>query len=365
MGSNGSVADIELTGRQQAGIAGRVAGLRNLPTSRQANSNPSGRFTSFIAVTALVVVGALTAIPPAYGEWEPSSYKERFETPKSGTRLEDNNVWVYTTGFAKRFGMPERWIDDDLEGAEAVAYRVEAKNTRSCGYFGDSENCRIYYRCIVDLYLTDAESRKLPWKSERVVDFGKGDTSVPFLSAQTRMDQKGWIEQEQRYDRSRLNIGLDTLTWVSGKPTDGKVYSAASDVVRVMAYDRKIFSGLDYLKLSTGCNFPARKSNVRIFFQTEYPTPTDYGYRYTEHGLNASPEDQKRFEIIKREWFEREFSGDVCHVVTFPDTFMARVNKYDRVQRAPKSLVREVERRSGGQGRNEAEKHWWQKLFGR
>jgi hypothetical protein len=40
---------------------------------------------------------------------------------KRGTYRKDVNVWVYTSAFAKRFGMPQEWINDDLKGAEALA----------------------------------------------------------------------------------------------------------------------------------------------------------------------------------------------------------------------------------------------------
>jgi hypothetical protein len=32
----------------------------------------------------------------------------------------DIHVWVYTSKFAKRFGMPQEWVDDELKGAEAL-----------------------------------------------------------------------------------------------------------------------------------------------------------------------------------------------------------------------------------------------------
>ncbi len=43
-----------------------------------------------------------------------ATYEETF-TPKAGKAYsEDINVWVYTSEFAERFGMPEAWIDDGL-----------------------------------------------------------------------------------------------------------------------------------------------------------------------------------------------------------------------------------------------------------
>jgi hypothetical protein len=45
-------------------------------------------------------------------------------------------VWVYTSAFAKRFGMPQEWVDDELKGAEALAYRLDLDvYGTKCGYF--------------------------------------------------------------------------------------------------------------------------------------------------------------------------------------------------------------------------------------
>jgi hypothetical protein len=44
---------------------------------------------------------------------------------KRGTYKKDIHVWVYTSKFAKRFGMPQEWVDDELKGAEALAYRLD------------------------------------------------------------------------------------------------------------------------------------------------------------------------------------------------------------------------------------------------
>jgi hypothetical protein len=55
-------------------------------------------------------------------------------------------VWVYTSAFAKRFGMPQEWVDDELKGAEALAYRLDLDvYGTKCGYFSNVENCRPAY----------------------------------------------------------------------------------------------------------------------------------------------------------------------------------------------------------------------------
>jgi hypothetical protein len=48
----------------------------------------------------------------------------------------DTHVWVYTSAFAKRFGMPQEWVDDELKGAEALAYRLDLDvYGTKCGYY--------------------------------------------------------------------------------------------------------------------------------------------------------------------------------------------------------------------------------------
>jgi hypothetical protein len=46
--------------------------------------------------------------------------------------------FFYTSAFAKRFGMPQEWVDDELKGAEALAYRLDLDvYGTKCGYFSN------------------------------------------------------------------------------------------------------------------------------------------------------------------------------------------------------------------------------------
>jgi hypothetical protein len=39
--------------------------------------------------------------------------------------------------------MPQEWVDDELKGAEALAYRLDLDvYGTKCGYFSNVENCR-------------------------------------------------------------------------------------------------------------------------------------------------------------------------------------------------------------------------------
>nr|MBS0022112.1 hypothetical protein [Gammaproteobacteria bacterium] len=95
---------------------------------------------------------------------EAKTYEEFF-TEKSGQAYnEDINVWTYTTEFAKRFAMPETWIDDELKGAHAVAFRVETvSGTIRFPHKGPNVSMPIR-RCILDIYLN--EKALIPWVND-------------------------------------------------------------------------------------------------------------------------------------------------------------------------------------------------------
>ncbi len=272
------------------------------------------------------------------------TYEERFLKPRKGVRTIDNNVWVYKSSFARRFGMPAQWVDDSLKGAEAVAYRVEWYSMQICGYFGESDNCRPNHRCIIDIYMSDKESAKLPWKSEEAQGFMHQHNSMGFLAPQDKQDTFTWDPEKQRSDMSYPQVGLDSMSWVSGPPRDKKVFSGSSSGVHLVSYDRAKLKGLDYLELSVDCGIATQKEQVRIFFEDEFPDRNDYGVTYNEL-VEKRTQRARNYLRIKKEWFEKFKTGTVNHVIAFPDSYMVRVNKYDREVYEPNSLATEAIRR--------------------
>lgn len=96
-----------------------------------------------------------------------SSYAER-QNPKlskSGPIYMDPNVYAYTKEFAKRFEMPNEWIVQDLQGADAVAWRM-MPSYQECGWGGDPKACRQVMKCEIDLYFNH-QRNPLPWDEKR------------------------------------------------------------------------------------------------------------------------------------------------------------------------------------------------------
>jgi hypothetical protein len=91
----------------------------------------------------------------------PSMWDRHFGVLKSDVGPEDNNVWVYTRRFAEAYGMPRRWIDDSLVGAETVAFRSHDFGVRNCGWGGRQDLCPRLLRSVFDIYVPS--DVPLPW----------------------------------------------------------------------------------------------------------------------------------------------------------------------------------------------------------
>lgn len=95
------------------------------------------------------------------------SYADR-QNPRmsqSGPIYMDPNIYAYTAEFAKRFQMPDEWIVQDLQGADAVAWRM-MPSYQQCGWGGNPKACRQVMRCEIDLYF-DHQRTPLPWDRTR------------------------------------------------------------------------------------------------------------------------------------------------------------------------------------------------------
>ena len=88
------------------------------------------------------------------------------------TFTQDPYVWFVSREFAKRFCMPEQFIDDSLKGALAVAVRLKPNEEITCGLLmGRSDLCPASNRLLLDIYVDN-----------RKANIPKADPSVEFYS---------------------------------------------------------------------------------------------------------------------------------------------------------------------------------------
>ncbi|MEF8982250.1 hypothetical protein, partial [Thiohalorhabdus sp.] len=148
------------------------------------------------------------------------------------------NVWVYTKEFAERFGMPEKWVSGELEGAHGAAFRVETSSSRLMFSHKREGVSKPVRRCVLDLFLpTDAD---IPWANEKVADIWWYTPDAPtYLMPQREKDEQ-W---------QRRPVGLSGRALV-------RYEEAGFGGLIVRKFRKKLYPGVDYLSLSMTCTTP-------------------------------------------------------------------------------------------------------------
>jgi hypothetical protein len=175
---------------------------------------------------------------------EKSTYEARILKPR-GVHEMDPNVYVYTPEFAKRFQMPQEWASADLQGADAVAFRV-MPTYRSCGWGGNPNACREdEVRCEMDMYF-DHGRNPLPWDDRvRSVETDTYKTSVWFFGSNVLARPKGSLIATYRHPFTDPKTGKE-LGW----QTAGSISIGWTGT---RSYDREIFRGVSLVTLGVGC----------------------------------------------------------------------------------------------------------------
>ncbi|CAK0778020.1 exported hypothetical protein [Gammaproteobacteria bacterium] len=95
---------------------------------------------SCISITAIAQPAESQEVPWDQRSWEDRQYNGHYEdeyTFEHGKPyVLDPWTWGYTKEFAERFHMPEQWIEPDLKGALAVAFRMSTIGDTRCGFGG-------------------------------------------------------------------------------------------------------------------------------------------------------------------------------------------------------------------------------------
>ena len=284
-----------------------------LTTMKKANNTTNFKTYTKAFVTGVLVFGLLgitnTSIAIANQNSTIDNYNERYtpqgrkQAGKRGTYRKDTNVWVYTSAFAKRFGMPQQWIDDDLKGAEALAYRLDLDvYGTKCGYFSNVENCRPATACVLDMYIDDKAN--LPWNNKARYASKYGRKSNALLWPQDPNDKPAYLYRRTKRGQ-QYKMGLDVV-YVSGSKIPLNNY-------HLLEYDRDIYKNLDYISGSMTCDSFGKSRDIKI--EIDKPALRKNG-------------------SIKYNY------GSLAHSITVPNSFMERIETYDKAQYEPNSLFK-------------------------
>lgn len=235
---------------------------------------------------------------------EDSRYED-WHTFKNGkTYTADPYVWAYTREFANLFRMPEKWIDENLKGALAVAFRMTTIGNLSCGYGGREDSCWPPLECQMDVYYDN--KIKLPWVHDEIVrDFlMRGVSSQEFLYDASR--SKGI----RRY--ASKEIGYPIVLTGGGVIKVGKFQSGGASITY---FDREYQPGIGLIGwMGTGV----------------CPEPIGTGRMYF-YDMDAT-------EKISRMKIKAE-DAKPMHVFELPESFMKRAHAVYEAQNKPNKEV--------------------------
>lgn len=254
-------------------------------------------------------------------EFKAQTYEERFGARADAPHVEDPHVWAYTEAFAERFGMPREWITEGLEGVEALAYRVDKRTARFCGYGGNPEACGPFEFCMVEAYFP--EGADIPWHESLPMNRGFVDVDGPLQklspddSEYFRMrdvsqssafvyviNDEGQREQNV-FLTGRMEVYRRPFSWLPIGRWEEAVIGPGS----VFGYERRL-EGYDVFEFNTSCtNWQRRRvlpGREREYFFTTRPL--------TIHELFHAREESRQGELAAYRWL-------------VPDTVVERLYK--------------------------------------
>lgn len=243
----------------------------------------------FLFLTGISTVYSQENNPPRTEDYR---YEDWYTFKRGKTFTVDPYVWVYTREFAKTFRMPEQWVDDDLKGALAVAFRMTTIGNLMCGYGGKESSCWPPLECQMDIYYDNRI--KLPWTREEIFrDFlMRGISSHEFLYDPTK--SKGirrYLPEDPKAIRGVLASG--------GVIKVGKYQSSEAQITY---FDHEFQSEVGLIGwIGTGV----------------CPRPVAIGYMYFY--------DNETSRKINRMQIKSE-NARPTHVIEFPKSFMQRAN---------------------------------------
>jgi hypothetical protein len=284
----------------------------------------------FLMMWVLVLAQLANAQRPEPPPIEERRYEDNF-TFKYGTSFsKDPWTWGYTKEFAERFRMPEQWIEPEMKGILAIAFRVtDMGQISACGLGGREDNCWTSAICQFDIYYDN--SIKLPWIKEAVTR----DTIISGISSKKFLWERP-TQQEIRYDANPywpnrgpnsdngplpLRIGFTSMERKAWHFPAAFTY-----------YDKEYAPGIGLIGIQEGaCQVPFRKGDYWL-------------------GAFANKDAQEKSKDQPRNQLK---STGLVHEAVIPESFMkraelARERNTQEQGQVTERLIREFQQRQQG-----------------
>lgn len=234
-----------------------------------------------------------------------SSYEDRNTFKHQQIHDVDPFQWVVTQDFADKFRMPRQWIDPNLKGALALAWRMTTMGKNTCGYGRNPQSCWPRLTCQLDIYF-DSKT-PLPWNYTDVVrdNMIEGITSDSYLP-RLQSNSKWWRYVDSIPKTSKgpvLPNGRLQMRYVKGGALD-------SGGLRLWLFDMEYEPGVVMLGYQGACPV----------FDGDGPGVINY---YTQSELTRT----------------RGVNPQSVHAVEIPETFVKKIRAIYLEQNKPNREV--------------------------
>jgi len=190
--------------------------------------------------------------------------------------------------------MPEKWIEPELKGALAVAWRMTTLGNTLCGLGGKEDSCKKPLNCQLDVYYDNKIN--IPWIRPEVIR----ENRVPDLS-------------------SNMYLEIPPAKWppeVQSSPTGGGLQFGKFNqgVSLVVNFDREFQPGIGFISWMFNGVCPPKNLGAEKVITT-----------FTD------PEDAQKYsrgEIAKKD-------VRILHTIEFPEGFIKRARDVYEIQNQP------------------------------
>jgi hypothetical protein len=139
--------------------------------------------------------------------------KGHYAGPRPGRNsyAPDEFIWAVTSKFAKDYCMPAEFIDDELEGAHAIAYRAAPDNQVRCSLREGKESCSSLTELELVVYV---DTEVLPRKNPAIRSYELTDYPTDFL-IRTNEGISALIKRHQESNEPKYPFEFDGLGLVA------------------------------------------------------------------------------------------------------------------------------------------------------
>jgi hypothetical protein len=295
-----------------------------LPSIRARTSKRLG--LAFAIVLTGMTASSLAIAQPALQKFRCGDGEYRGPEVGKTSYIKDEFSWFVTREFAKRFCMPESFVDDQLKGADAIAWRVKPSEEAFCTLRDGKETCTRKMLFELDLYLKS--SLDLP-RSDSAVEFYWNDlqpiTSSGELISNHQRNLHSFARQKGQYQEPAG--GRPPFHAFSG-PGEGRRVSFL--YLRVMPQGTlNVQTNLveHYYRANwvDGINLVSLRSSTALGLGT-IEDPRNPNREIRKFAIGVTPERNRPGDFPKEDLLTRR---DYAHVIDVPDKLGALIADYD------------------------------------